>query len=53
MMAGVWIVVTLLSIYFKSQLKGLTGDNYGAINEIAVVSVFLIVSMLAFKHWLI
>jgi adenosylcobinamide-GDP ribazoletransferase len=50
--AGVWVVITLLSGYFKSQLKGLTGDTYGAINEISVITVFLIVAMLTFKHWL-
>jgi adenosylcobinamide-GDP ribazoletransferase len=52
-MAGVWVIVTLASIYFKRQLNGLTGDTYGAINEIATVSVLLMVTMLAFKHWLI
>ncbi len=52
-LAGVWIILTLLASYFKRQLNGLTGDTYGAINEIITVSVFLLVSMLAYKHWLI
>ncbi|MBP1707770.1 MAG: hypothetical protein H6Q39_1494, partial [Chloroflexi bacterium] len=41
------------SVYLKRQLKGLTGDTYGALNEVATVSALLVVTMLAFKHWLI
>jgi adenosylcobinamide-GDP ribazoletransferase len=52
-MAGAWVIVTILAIYLKRQLKGLTGDTYGALNEVAILSVFLIITMLAFKHWLI
>jgi adenosylcobinamide-GDP ribazoletransferase len=50
-MVGVWIVISAVSWYFQRQLKGLTGDTYGAINEISVITVFIIVIMLAFKHW--
>ena len=52
-MAFAWIMMTLVALYLKRQLKGLTGDTYGAINEITVVSVFLVVTLLAFKHWLV
>jgi adenosylcobinamide-GDP ribazoletransferase len=52
-MAFAWIIITLVANYLKRQLGGLTGDTYGAINEVAVLSVFLMVTMLAFKHWLI
>jgi adenosylcobinamide-GDP ribazoletransferase len=51
--AGVWVVLNLVAVYLKRQLGGLTGDTYGAINEISVLSVFLLVSMLAFKGWLL
>ena len=52
-MAGVWVITVLVSVYLKRQLKGLTGDTYGALNEVATVSALLVVTMLAFKHWLI
>jgi adenosylcobinamide-GDP ribazoletransferase len=41
---GVWILTTLLAFYFKHKFAGLTGDTYGAINEITeVVSLILAV----------
>jgi adenosylcobinamide-GDP ribazoletransferase len=52
-LAGCWIIITLTALYIKRQLNGLTGDTYGAINEVAVVTVFLMVTLLAFKHWLV
>ncbi len=52
-MAFAWITATLTAIYIKSRLRGLTGDTYGAINEIATVSVFIIVVLLAYNRWLI
>jgi adenosylcobinamide-GDP ribazoletransferase len=52
-MAGVWIAVTLAAICLKRQLRGLTGDTYGALNELATIIAFLLITMLAFKHWLI
>jgi adenosylcobinamide-GDP ribazoletransferase len=51
-MAAVWVVISLAAAYFKRQLRGLTGDTYGAINELAAITVLLMVSMLAFKQWL-
>jgi adenosylcobinamide-GDP ribazoletransferase len=52
-MAGVWIAVTLAAICLKRQLRGLTGDTYGALNELATIMAFLLITMLAFKHLLI
>ena len=52
-MAGVFLVVAAAAAYFKHQLRGLTGDTYGAINEMATVTVLLIITMLTFKGWLI
>ncbi|OGO32491.1 MAG: cobalamin 5'-phosphate synthase [Chloroflexi bacterium RBG_16_56_11] len=45
LIAGIWIVATLLSIYFRHKFAGLTGDSYGAINEVSEVMtlVFFIV----------
>jgi cobalamin synthase len=51
-MASCWAIVNLLALYLKHQLNGLTGDTYGAINEIGTAGVFLIVVLLAYNHWL-
>ncbi len=40
---GIWIVTILLAIYFKYKFAGLTGDTYGAINEVAEVMALLFV----------
>ena len=45
-MIGVWIITVVLAAYFKSKFSGLTGDTYGAINEVAEVSVLIIVILL-------
>jgi adenosylcobinamide-GDP ribazoletransferase len=52
-MAFVWVVMALFAVCLKRQLGGLTGDTYGAINEIATASVFFIITMLSFNHWFI
>jgi adenosylcobinamide-GDP ribazoletransferase len=52
-MAGTWAVVNLLALYLKHQLNGLTGDTYGAVNEVATTSVFLIITLLSYNHWLV
>lgn len=51
-MGGTWIIITFVAAYLKSKFAGLTGDNYGAINEVAEVTVLILVSMLAYKQWL-
>lgn len=48
-----WLVITLAATYFKSQLGGLTGDTYGAINEIALITTLLVINVLIFKNWLL
>lgn len=45
-------IVTGAAFFFKRRLGGLTGDVYGAINEIAEVSVLVLVTILVNKHWL-
>jgi adenosylcobinamide-GDP ribazoletransferase len=51
-MFGVWIIVTALAFYLKGRFGGLTGDSYGAINEIAEVLVLILVCLLAHTAWL-
>ena len=41
----VWIVTVVLAAYFKKTFAGLTGDNYGAVNEITEVSVLILVNL--------
>lgn len=45
LVAALWLITFGISSYFYSRLGGLTGDNYGAINEIAevLVPLFLII----------
>lgn len=52
-MAGTWLVVTLMALYCKNRLKGLTGDTYGAINEVSLVVALFITLLLAHNHWLL
>lgn len=52
-MVGVWVIIVIVATFFKRMFAGLTGDTYGAINEIAEVSVLLIVILLAHNGWLI
>ena len=42
-----WLVTLVTAAYFKSRFQGLTGDNYGAINEVAEVSVLIFITVLA------
>ena len=51
-MLGVWAVVVAMAAYLKGKFSGLTGDTYGAINEVAEVSVLILVCLLAYNHWL-
>ncbi len=51
-MFGVWILVMAMAAYLKHKFSGLTGDNYGAINEVAEVWVLILVSLLAHNQWL-
>jgi adenosylcobinamide-GDP ribazoletransferase len=40
---GVLIITTGLAFYFKYKFAGLTGDTYGAINEVGEVIVLIVV----------
>ena len=41
-----WVMTVAMTAYLKSKFSGLTGDTYGAINEVAEVSVLILVTML-------
>ena len=41
-----WLIVFGIAGYFRSRLGGLTGDTYGAINELAEVLVLLIIVLI-------
>jgi len=47
-LAIVLIITTALAVYFKKTFAGLTGDNYGAINEIAEVSVLIVTNLFVY-----
>ncbi len=42
---GIWVITTLFSIYLKRKFAGLTGDTYGAINEVAEVLSLVLASL--------
>ena len=44
---GVWLITLLVATYLKQKFSGLTGDTYGAVNEVAEVSVLILVILLS------
>lgn len=51
-MAGVWVIIAGAAAYLGRKLGGLTGDTYGAINEIGEVAALILVSLLVYNRWL-
>lgn len=47
LMAGVWIIILVVGYFLRSRLGGLTGDTYGAINELAEVSVLILLPLMS------
>jgi adenosylcobinamide-GDP ribazoletransferase len=43
LVGGIWLVTTALAFYFRYKFAGLTGDTYGAINEVSEVMALLFV----------
>ena len=43
----IWIITVIMAVYLRGKFAGLTGDTYGTINEVAEVSVLIIVVLLA------
>ena len=52
-MLGIWVVVIAMSAYLKRKFSGLTGDTYGAINEVTEVGVLILVCLLAHNQWFV
>jgi adenosylcobinamide-GDP ribazoletransferase len=52
-MLSTWVIIVVVASYFRRMFAGLTGDTYGAINEIAEVSVLLLIALLEHNNWLI
>ena len=46
LLLGSWIVAMTMAAYLKSKFGGLTGDTYGAINEVVEASVLIIILVL-------
>ncbi|MFQ5924421.1 MAG: adenosylcobinamide-GDP ribazoletransferase [Dehalococcoidia bacterium] len=46
LMAGVWLVAIIMAIFLRRRLGGLTGDTYGAINEVIEVLVLILVPLI-------
>ena len=42
----IWLVTVAVAAYLKSKFSGLTGDTYGAINEVAEVGVLILLNLL-------
>ena len=51
-MLAIWVIVVAMATYLKRKFAGLTGDTYGAINEVAEVGVLILICLLAYNHWL-
>ena len=51
-MLAIWVIVIAMAAYLKGKFGGLTGDTYGAINEVAEVCVLILVCLLAHIQWL-
>jgi adenosylcobinamide-GDP ribazoletransferase len=51
-MLAIWVIALAVAFYLKGKFGGLTGDTYGAINEVTEVCVLILVCLLAHLHWL-
>ena len=49
-MAGAWLVAAAAAWYLSSKLGGLTGDAYGAINEVVQVAVLVLVPLITWSY---
>ncbi len=46
LMAAMWLIAFGIASYLRSRLGGLTGDNYGAINELSEVIVLILIILI-------
>jgi len=47
LMGGVWLIIFGVACLLRSRLDGLTGDTYGAVNELAEVLVLILLPLAA------
>jgi adenosylcobinamide-GDP ribazoletransferase len=48
-----WLLTMAVAVYLRGRFARLTGDAYGAINEVAESAVFIMLSCLAYNYWLV
>jgi len=46
LMGSLWLITLAIAGYFRARLGGLTGDTYGAINELAEVLTLLLIILI-------
>ncbi|MFH1003656.1 MAG: adenosylcobinamide-GDP ribazoletransferase [Chloroflexota bacterium] len=51
-LAGIWLLTLAVAAYLRRRLAGLTGDSYGAVNELAEAGLLILILLLARQHWL-
>jgi adenosylcobinamide-GDP ribazoletransferase len=49
---AVWVGVVAMAAYLRRKFAGLTGDTYGAINEVTEVLVLIVITLVAGNRWL-
>jgi len=47
LMAAIWLIIVIMAAYIRRKLGGLTGDTYGAINEVIEVCALIMVPLIA------
>jgi adenosylcobinamide-GDP ribazoletransferase len=47
LLAAIWLILVVIAVFLKKRLGGLTGDTYGAINEVIEVCILILVPLIA------
>ena len=50
MMASSWFIAFIVAFYLSRKLGGLTGDTYGAINEVVEVAVLILIPLITWSY---
>jgi adenosylcobinamide-GDP ribazoletransferase len=48
-----WLITAGMAEYFRRKFAGLTGDTYGAVNEVIEAAVFILISIFASNAWFV
>ena len=51
LMFMVWLIAAVLGLFLQRKFAGLTGDSYGAINEVTQVSILIYFSLIPKYGW--